>query len=550
MFRKALTSSLCIGITIITIFGLTACGGEASDDAGNKNATITAAQERAGTTTHAITATETSDLAEILKQSQQTPTPSFGFGDNVSGIGSVETGRDADIVFSVNGTIEQVMVEEGDMVVEDQILAILDVRTFDHQIAKAEAAVTRAHAQRTALDEPPRAADIQVANAGIRQAEANLDYTKQPPKAPNIKAAQAALEAARVNLQARKDQLSQQKTQAELQVKQAVYQLTQAQWEFALQERYWYDADDEDVDPVNPTIRTATGSEGNEISDGQQAGYHARYEQAKASMQKAEEAVNQAVIAAEGARNAEVTGVQAAEQQVAQAQAELERVLMPPDEYLVAQAQAGVDLAVAQRNQLNPAPTNSQITQANATVREAQSALELAKLNREYAELRAPFNGIISEVNIDPGDPAMGARSYDMKIIDVGNIHVDVDISDVDIVKVEIGQRAEVRPDALPGHVYQGRVSYIAPTADVVGNVRTFVVRVQLEHSDGLRPGMSVRVEIITTPDPTPQPTAQPEQPQGQPETQSQPPAPEGQAEGQAIPAVQAEPVSHSAPTQ
>jgi hypothetical protein len=81
------------------------------------------------------------------------------------------------------------------------------------------------------------------------------------------------------------------------------------------------------------------------------------------------------------------------------------------------------------------------------------------------------------------------------------------------------------------------------------------VVRVQLEHSDGLRPGMSVRVEIITTPDPTPQPTAQPEgetqpQPQGQPETQSQSATPEGQAEGQAIPAVQAEPVSHSAPTQ
>lgn len=75
-------------------------------------------------------------------------------------------------------------------------------------------------------------------------------------------------------------------------------------------------------------------------------------------------------------------------------------------------------------------------------------------------------------------------------------MRVEVNISDTDIARVREGQVAEVRADAVPDEVYLGTVSYIAPTATVVGNVRTYTVRIVLDRQEGLRSGMSVRVNI------------------------------------------------------
>ncbi|NJN67838.1 MAG: HlyD family efflux transporter periplasmic adaptor subunit [Chloroflexaceae bacterium] len=446
------------------------------------------------------------------------------------------------------------------------MLAILDVRRFDHQVTRAEAslviakanqsalfeepraadiavaeaqirqaeaALKLAQAQKAALFESPRAADIEAANAQIRQAEASLAYLLSMPEEVDVRAAQAALELANVNLQATRDQLSHAKTQAEFQVKQAAYQLTQAQWNYALAQRYWEHAEDEGTDPLVPeTVNALTGrSSDNDLSGGQEAQYRAHYEQAKAAMEQAEEAVRLSLVASEGARKSEVTGVQAGEQQVVQAQISLERVLDQPNEHQVAQAQAGLDLAIANRTRLNPDPTGAQIAQADAGIAQslaavdlavasrdrlnpdpqeseqlraeayiidADSALELAKLNREYAELRAPFGGTIAEINIDPGDPAMTSRDAAIKIVDVSNVYVSVDISDVDISKIDLDQPASVYADALPGKVFTGKVSYIAPTAKVEGNIRTYEVKITLDDTTGLKPGMSTRVEIET----------------------------------------------------
>jgi HlyD family secretion protein len=513
------------------------------------------------------TAAPTQDLTSMFEQAGQGQGgQALDLSKGVTGIGSVKSKHDADLVFTVGGTIQEVLVEEGDKVSEGQLLARLDVRTFDQDIVRSEAGLIRARAQKSALYEQPREADIKAAQAQVRQAEAALALAQaqqsalyeEPreadlhaanaqvrqaeaalarllalPEDVDVRAAEASLALAQVNLQATRDNLSYAKTRAELQVKQAAYQLTQAQWQYALSQRYWEHADESETDPVQPEVTSpATGqSMENELSEGAQANYLASYEQAKAAMQQAEEAVAQAVVVAESARKAEVTGVQAAEQQVVQAQVGLDRVLQQPNEHDVAQAQAGVDLANANRRRLFPDPNQSQQAQAAAGVAQAQagvelananverlypdpnesqevqaeagiieaeSALELAKLNREYAEMHAPFDGIISEVNIDPGDSALGARDFAVQIVDMDNLHVDVDISDVDISDVQIGANANVYADALPGETFAGEVSYIAPMADVQGNVRTYTVRIELERIKGLRPGMSVRVEIET----------------------------------------------------
>ena len=80
----------------------------------------------------------------------------------------------------------------------------------------------------------------------------------------------------------------------------------------------------------------------------------------------------------------------------------------------------------------------------------------------------------------------------------MSQLKIDSSISDLDIVKVKLGQQVQVYADALPGKPFSGKVSYIAPTATLTGNVRTFLVRITLDPQQELRAGMSVRVQIAT----------------------------------------------------
>jgi HlyD family secretion protein len=174
----------------------------------------------------------------------------------------------------------------------------------------------------------------------------------------------------------------------------------------------------------------------------------------------------------------------------------VEKLKLPPERDRLAAAQAALAQARATEGRLIPDPRESQKAQARAVIAQAQAALELAKINRERAELRAPFDGIIATVNVDPGDPSSTGTRPAIQIVDVSSLHVDVQLSDVDIGKVQVGQAAEIRVDSAPGKTFTGSIEYIAPTATTSGNVRTFLVRITLDTLDGLRAGMNARVEI------------------------------------------------------
>jgi HlyD family secretion protein len=103
---------------------------------------------------------------------------------------------------------------------------------------------------------------------------------------------------------------------------------------------------------------------------------------------------------------------------------------------------------------------------------------------------------VVAQVNVDPGDPSTTVGQPAIEIVDVSELHLDAQISDIDIGQVSIGQAAEVRADARPDTVYKGKVSYIAPTATTIGTIRTYLVRVALDEQEGLLAGMSARVDL------------------------------------------------------
>ena len=61
---------------------------------------------------------------------------------------------------------------------------------------------------------------------------------------------------------------------------------------------------------------------------------------------------------------------------------------------------------------------------------------------------------------------------------------------------LKLGLLAVLDADSVTGAHYTGKVTFIASSATVVGNARTYVVRITLDKQDGLRPGMRVRALI------------------------------------------------------
>lgn len=104
-----------------------------------------------------------------------------------------------------------------------------------------------------------------------------------------------------------------------------------------------------------------------------------------------------------------------------------------------------------------------QIEQAQSTVAEAESeslqakaALDLAQLNLDRSEVRAPVNGIITNLSLRPGDyVTTGAAT--MALVDTDTVRIDGYFEETKLPRIEIGARASIKPmgwkTSLSGHV-------------------------------------------------------------------------------------------------
>lgn len=499
------------------------------------------------TATTSLTPTVSSGLSDLMRQVAATPVANLS--SDVFATGFVAAKQDADLVFQVNGQVAQVLVQEGDRVLADQVLAILDTRKFDQDVRNAEAALIGAQADLAALDEDPTPEEVAAAQAAIAQATGQLNQVQGSVTDQDIAAAQANLDEARAsladledgadqldinaarqrldqalaNLQTTRDQLSHNKTQAEIAIQQQADAVQKAQ--VAYSDAYWdwqYVRDHDRPPPVTEMDRSPP------LSDQSEQGYRDQLNQAELTLHTAEQQLEATRKAYEESRQAEITGIQSAEAQVQQAQTALDQVLEPAeaDEFAQAQArvaaaeanltklqgqqragqivaaQAGVEAAQANLNRLYSDPTQSQLTRAYANIERAEANLSQAQLNREYAELRAPFAGEVAVVSIDPGDPATTTGGQPaIRLIDLSQLRVEIDVNDADIARVRLGQPARVEADALPEEVFMGEVSFISPSSTRNSQgVTTYPIWIELKDDKELplRVGMSVSVTIDT----------------------------------------------------
>jgi len=130
---------------------------------------------------------------------------------------------------------------------------------------------------------------------------------------------------------------------------------------------------------------------------------------------------------------------------------------------------------------------------ANAT--QAAAAARSAHARAARAELRAPFDGTVSRVYLNPGAPVAPSLPVLSLVTESGWVAADVD--EADIGRVRLGQRARVSADAYPGAVVRGRVSRIGGQVDVRLGTRSVRVRIDLDGRAAMRAGTSVDVDLI-----------------------------------------------------
>ena len=177
-----------------------------------------------------------------------------------------------------------------------------------------------------------------------------------------------------------------------------------------------------------------------------------------------------------------------------------------PTQRQMDQAQANLDLANATLNNAQiymaaltggtvpPDATGSDLLKLN----QAKLAVLAAQQNLDALKLTAPFNGTITQANTIP-DAVVSAGSQAFRIDDLSNLVIPVQVVEIDINHVQVGQNAAITFDAVPNKTYTGKVIKTDLAGTSAQSGVNFSVTVQLTDADALvRPGKAAKVTIIT----------------------------------------------------
>ncbi len=299
---------------------------------------------------------------------------------------------------------------------------------------------------------------VKQARAGLTLAQANLNKAKAPVSAADLAAAQAQVESARAQAEAARAAYqallqgpsAAQRRVAEAQLKRAEVALKHAQ------EAY------------------------DQIAHLPNAGLLPQAIQ-----------LEQATIDYEAAKaNLDVTLAPPTESQKAQALAQ------------IAAAEAAVAQAEASLHRLQQGPTSEDLAVLEAQVEQARIGVESAELALRNTQLISPIDGVVGVINIrtnefpPPGQPAMVVANPE-------GFHIKLNVDELDIGQVQVGQTALVSVDALGDAQLTGVVARIAPVATSTpvggGVINTYEVVINLDPTDEpLRSGMTATVSIIT----------------------------------------------------
>lgn len=359
---------------------------------------------------------------------------------NVSATGSIIPRHRLAMVFALPGKVAEVLVSEGDSVAAGQLLARLDTSQLAIALEDAGLVLELQQIAFDALTAEPREEDLAVARAAVYAASTQLTAAQAVPDP-------------------RGEEISR------LQYEISLNQLWQAQLQ--------RDSVQETIDEIEDLKQQSVP----EIAPGVSAQISIP---APPSIRPLESGIDQAEY-----------GVAIAQQQLLQAQN------VTASNASIAAASSSIVSAQAQLDRLLDGADETTLAIADAQLQQAYLSVELARHQLSQAELEAPFDGVVTAVNLAEGEMPPATRAA-IELLDDSVYYIDLAVDEMDIASVQIGQPVELELDALPEFRVVGQVTRVDRVATDLGGLITYTVRVTLDPSDApLRVGMSATASIV-----------------------------------------------------
>ncbi|MEM7534009.1 MAG: HlyD family efflux transporter periplasmic adaptor subunit [Chloroflexota bacterium] len=332
--------------------------------------------------------------------------------------------------FASSGIVADILVEEGQVVQEGDVIAQLDAADTRVLVTRAEADLARVMARLQEQRNGALPEEIESAQANVASATARLERARNGANAGDRAAADAGVAAAQASLQNVLEGASDQElinaranlfnAEAELSRAQSAYDLVSWSAEIGAL-------------PQSAALQTATNN----------------FEAARARLTDLENGPTQSAVAA---ANAEV--------QRAQAQRNSVNTVLPQD---VAVAEADLRNAQAQLNLILRGTRTEQLAAAEADVAIATASYQQQLVALSRTELIAPFSGTIASIDISLGEQANAGNPV-VRLADFSTLEIETeDLTELQVVDIQVGATADVTFDAIDDLTISGTVLRIRP---------------------------------------------------------------------------------------
>jgi len=351
--------------------------------------------------------------------------------------GQVKSEFQADLATRVMGRVAAVYVREGDIVHQGQVLARLEASDLQAGVSQADANL---NAARAGYQNSLTAAAMEK-----RMSDARIEVAKS-----RVEQAQSGVEAAKSRLQlVQNGPRKQERMQANLAVDQA-----KAAYELAASNLRRYKA------------LLDSGAISKQMFDQ----YQMQYDVANAQLRSAQQSQN---MAEEGSRQEDI---KTAKEGLRQAEAEFYA------------AKQGLTQTQASAGQV--AVKQQEVKVASSGIMQMRAAKQIAMVNRSYAEIRAPFSGVITNRAVDAGD--LANPGVPLLQIEGGKLRFAAAVPESNLKSAKLGQLLDVMIQAA-GRTVTGKVSEIPPSADP--STHTAILKIDIPRT-GTKSGMFGRAEL------------------------------------------------------
>ncbi len=371
--------------------------------------------------------------------------------------------QSAPLSFVTTGRIAEILVTEGETVQRGQVIARLEDAEARAAFAQAEAALRVAQADYELLIAGPRQEQIDALQAALDAAQARLDQVLERADPLQLAAARTSLAAAQASLEELQEGPSNEA------IIQAAAELANAEAELRLaQARY-------DEVAWDPAVGTRPEARDLEIATNTYTAAKAQYD-----------------LLTQPPSEAELTAAQA---QVLNAQVALAALQVDENSPEVREAAAQVREAEAQLELLMAGPRAQELEAAQANVDAARAGVAKAAAALSNLELRAPFDGVIAQIDAMPGQ-TVGTTQTVLWLADTSSWLIKTqDLSEYDVVHLREGMPVTIEIEALPGSTFEGTIEHIRLQGKDDKNTTMYTVLIRPnEFDERLRWNMSALV--------------------------------------------------------